>query len=190
MNDMSPQEWIDHQLSQGEYISGQGVADIVNQHFTDETVGCEIGVCLGVTSEYYMKTIPSLKKLYCVDNYPEYVDWNGFVFDREKQDAMKNHAYQRLERFKDKIEFVYEYSYEFAKTVNEKTFDFIFIDGNHSYEGALRDFEAYYPLVKDNGIFAGHDFSISGVNKSLREYLKEDFNKIKQLKNNAWYLIK
>ena len=50
-NAMSGKEWIDHQLSQGEYISGKGLANIVNNHFSNDVVGCEVGVCLGVTSE-------------------------------------------------------------------------------------------------------------------------------------------
>ncbi|MHA1582872.1 MAG: CmcI family methyltransferase [Candidatus Baldrarchaeia archaeon] len=36
-------------------------------------------------------------------------------------------------------------------------FDFLFIDGDHSYEGVKRDFEAYSPLVGKDGIIAFHD---------------------------------
>lgn len=36
-------------------------------------------------------------------------------------------------------------------------FDFLFIDGDHSYEGVLRDFVAYYPLVRAGGLIAFHD---------------------------------
>jgi predicted O-methyltransferase YrrM len=35
--------------------------------------------------------------------------------------------------------------------------DFIFIDGDHSYEGVKKDFDLYAPLVKKNGIIAFHD---------------------------------
>ncbi|WP_187433086.1 class I SAM-dependent methyltransferase [Natronococcus pandeyae] len=34
---------------------------------------------------------------------------------------------------------------------------FLFIDADHSYEGVKRDFEAYEPLVGDDGIIALHD---------------------------------
>ena len=36
-------------------------------------------------------------------------------------------------------------------------FDFLFIDGDHSYAGVLRDFVAYYPLVRAGGLIAFHD---------------------------------
>lgn len=36
--------------------------------------------------------------------------------------------------------------------------DSLFIDGDHSAEGVLRDFECWAPLVKPGGIIAGHDY--------------------------------
>ena len=35
--------------------------------------------------------------------------------------------------------------------------DFLFIDGDHSYEGVRSDFELYSPLVREGGIIAFHD---------------------------------
>ena len=35
--------------------------------------------------------------------------------------------------------------------------DFLFIDGDHSYEGVRRDFELYSPLVRPAGLVAFHD---------------------------------
>jgi predicted O-methyltransferase YrrM len=35
--------------------------------------------------------------------------------------------------------------------------DFLFIDGDHTYEGVKRDFEMYSPLVRPNGLIALHD---------------------------------
>ena len=35
--------------------------------------------------------------------------------------------------------------------------DLLFIDGDHSYEGVLRDWEMYAPLVRPGGIVAFHD---------------------------------
>jgi predicted O-methyltransferase YrrM len=43
------------------------------------------------------------------------------------------------------------------KVINEDRVDFLFIDGDHSYEGIRRDFEMYAPLVRDYGVIAFHD---------------------------------
>ena len=36
-------------------------------------------------------------------------------------------------------------------------FDFLFIDGDHTYEGVKTDFEMYSPLVRQGGLVALHD---------------------------------
>ena len=38
--------------------------------------------------------------------------------------------------------------------------DFLFIDGDHSYEGVKKDWEMYGPLVRKGGIVAFHDIAI------------------------------
>jgi cephalosporin hydroxylase len=40
-----------------------------------------------------------------------------------------------------------------------RSIDFLFIDGDHSYEGVRRDFELYAPLVGHGGIIAFHDIA-------------------------------
>lgn len=44
-----------------------------------------------------------------------------------------------------------------AKNLDEAKLDFLFIDGDHSYEGVKRDFEMYSPLVRSGGVIAFHD---------------------------------
>ena len=39
--------------------------------------------------------------------------------------------------------------------------DFLFIDGDHSYEGVKQDYEMYSPLVRKGGIIAFHDAGIT-----------------------------
>jgi len=46
---------------------------------------------------------------------------------------------------------------EVKKILNGNHLDFLFIDGDHSYEGVKKDFEMYSPLVRKGGIIAFHD---------------------------------
>ena len=39
----------------------------------------------------------------------------------------------------------------------KKTIDFVFIDGDHTYEGVKSDFLNYGPLVRPGGIIGFHD---------------------------------
>ncbi|MEO8223706.1 MAG: class I SAM-dependent methyltransferase, partial [Gammaproteobacteria bacterium] len=41
-----------------------------------------------------------------------------------------------------------------------RTIDLLFIDGDHSYEGCLADFEMYHPLVSPDGLIALHDICL------------------------------
>ena len=59
--------------------------------------------------------------------------------------------------------------------------DFIFIDGDHTYEGVKKDFEMYSPLVKEGGIIAFHDIVVHPpetgceVSKFWRE-IRDDYD--------------
>ena len=46
---------------------------------------------------------------------------------------------------------------EVRRILGDEKVDFLFIDGDHTYEGVKRDFEMYSPLVKEGGIVAFHD---------------------------------
>lgn len=49
-------------------------------------------------------------------------------------------------------------SYAKVKTIlNGQPLDFLFIDGDHTYEGVKKDFEMYSPFVRSGGLIALHD---------------------------------
>jgi len=73
--------------------------------------------------------------------------------------------------------------------------DFLFIDGDHSYEGVKKDFELYSTIVNDNGIIVIHDTD-SNYEESLivSEDAKKDHYRfdgpskfIKELEKNPSY---
>jgi predicted O-methyltransferase YrrM len=185
-------EWVQKQVdwSNKSTPSGEGLVEPISKLSGRQLVGVEIGVCLGATTEYLLKQIPNIKKLYAVDNYPSYIDWNGADYSEERQELMKAHAFKRLSPFRGIVEFNYESSTKFAKTLKKESLDFVFIDGDHSEEASYDDFLNYYPLVKHGGIFAGHDIVLSDVEKSLKRFLGDNFSKVITVSNNAWYLIK
>ena len=51
------------------------------------------------------------------------------------------------------------------RLLGDRTIDFLFIDGDHSYDGVRRDFELYSPLVREGGLVAFHDIVPGGPGK-------------------------
>lgn len=56
--------------------------------------------------------------------------------------------------------------------------DFLFIDGDHSYEGVKLDFEMYSPLVRPGGVIAFHD--IVAHPPEAQCHVKEFWDEVKQ----------
>ena len=66
-----------------------------------------------------------------------------------------------------------------VKSAIEGELDFLFIDGDHTYEGVKKDFEMYSPLVRKGGLIAfhdicGHDPGVSEVDRYWHE-IKEGY---------------
>ena len=48
---------------------------------------------------------------------------------------------------------------EVKNVLDGQNLDFLFIDGDHTYEGVKKDFEMYSPLVRKGGVIAFHDIA-------------------------------
>ena len=85
-------------------------------------------------------------------------------------------------KYKDRLIPIKGYSYEVADQLPNNSMDLIFIDADHSYESVKKDILAYTPKLKDNGLLTGHDIDYPGVNKAIKEMIK-DFD---VGPNNVW----
>ena len=76
--------------------------------------------------------------------------------------------------------------------------DFLFIDGDHSYEGVKKDFELYSTIMSENGLITIHDTDkLYHDTFIVTENAKKDFATfdgpakfVKELENNPdWNLV-
>src|SRR6188768_379749 len=100
--------------------------------------GIEIGTAYGGCANHLL-THCNLEKLICVDPYKYYPDMPG-LFDQSDYDRLKEQTYKRLEMFKGYYRFqgdseaaYYRISKDIERYDLEK-FDFVFLDGLHTYE--------------------------------------------------------
>jgi len=112
----------------------------------------EIGVWHGVNTRHIRSVMSTDAVLYAVD--PFFPGRWGIQW--QKKIAL-------LEAKKEQIgtvvwlEDLSEFAVETFSTITQNPIDFLFIDGDHSYEGVKKDWELWSPLVSVEGRIALHD---------------------------------
>lgn len=136
-------------------------------------VGVEVGVQYGQFSEYVLR-YSKLACLISVDSWKHYDKGYGndsANVSQDEQEKVYAEACERLERFGDRSEVVRMESLKAAKRFDPGSLDFVYLDANHSYNAVKADIQAWFPLVKKGGVFAGHDYLTEERKKEVdREY--------------------
>lgn len=127
----------------------------------------EIGTWVGKNAEI-MLDIDDTMTLHCIDAYTNV----GVTEDYSEgqPEEVKEKAKARLERFGDRVKFVYLQSEIAYSTYTDEYFDYIYIDADHTYFGAYRDMKTWWPKLKKGGVFAGHDVAMGSVAKAVIDF--------------------
>lgn len=129
-------------------------------------VGAEIGVRRGRYSMQLCKCNPDLK-LYCIDPWAPY----GNKYTIEKQDQIYAEAIENLKPYQAAI--VRKSSMDALPDFLDESLDFIFIDGDHTFDHVCPDIIFWSKKVRRGGIVACHDyyaFGWSGVMQAVNSY--------------------
>jgi len=127
-------------------------------------VGAEVGVYQGDYSKWLLRGIPGLK-LYGVDAWASYKGYKDF--GKNDIDEAYDKAVANTKGYDCTL--IRGWSHESASQIDDGSLDFVFIDGNHSYEHTVRDLGAWTPKVKKGGIVYGHDFDDYTNSRRWRE---------------------
>jgi hypothetical protein len=119
------------------------------------TRGAEIGVQEGRYSEILLQNIPNLSLL-LVDPWEEYQRPGMSGPSAEKQERIYESARRRVDGLA--VKFLRMMSLEAAQEIPDNSLDFVYIDGNHTFDYVMQDLIAWSSKVKDGGIVAGHDY--------------------------------
>lgn len=154
----------------------------------DNPIGLEIGGAEGHSSEVMLDANQTLV-LYTIDPYLPYIDWHHFELNKDFQDNRYKEFLTRTKKFSGRSIHYKMTSDEALRLFSDNYFDFIFIDGLHTYDQVLKDCRNYYPKLKYGGVFSGHDYvGIGAVRKAVDEFAKEINKKVKLLDRDVWYL--
>ena len=96
-----------------------------------------------------------------------------------------------IRQFKDIVKLHEDYSYDekVLSKFNDDEYDFVYVDGNHSFESTRQDFELYIPKIKSNGVLGGHDYQQGfGVDDALEEIC--DPSNLILFRDSSWLIKK
>jgi predicted O-methyltransferase YrrM len=138
--------------------------DLVSNIPSDNPICCEIGSYMGKSSIVLGMALLAKKggKVFCIDPFDLISDYYEQVSKEEigsesvtrKQFVMDNIRRYGLE---EKIELIQGFSFFVARDFHQPL-DFIFIDGDHGFEGVLEDYFDWSAILKVGGVIAFHDY--------------------------------
>ena len=154
--------------------------------------GAEIGVLEGVHSTNLLSSLNNLEHIYLIDPYEDLYlvtpseefkdkDFSGVL-------KLKANAKNLLSQFGTRKTWIQKRFGDCTKNDIKEDLDFIYIDGDHSYEGVKIDLEQAHKFVKPDGVLCGHDFQMEGVENAVREYCKTN-NYLLETWGGEWWFI-
>ena len=174
-----------------------------------DTVGAEVGVWQGSSSRLFLKAKP--KKLYMVDPwstepyiikaqkeghniqnyYQRYAKFCGGSEDADFQRKYEEVAKKVIKEFGGlkNVEIRRELSDTFFDSLEDDYLDWVYVDGDHTFEGCYRDLVNSLRVVKESGLIICDDYTFnthgkSGVTKAVNKFAKENELKFEQFGNN------
>lgn len=149
------------------------LAHLLDTMLDKNYVGVEIGVDHAETTVCLLEQCSKLKHLYAIDPY-------------FKRDGRYEEIEQLLSDF-SKCTLLRMTSDDAVNSIPSEL-DFIFVDGDHSYDVVLSDLINYVPKIKSGGLLTGHDWTTVrkdfGVVQAAGKYLTENKDMFRPLFSN------
>lgn len=163
-------------------------------------VGVEIGVLKANTAHRLLVERPLLKHFmidpWCVPDTGSSYDLSNDT-NAQKTQAQHEADYQKtvsLTKFAGARAIIMRnMSHEVVDQFEDESLDFVFIDGDHSYDGVKTDMEMWLQKVKKGGWIGGHDYDhprLPGVKRAVDEFFKARMmiNQIELDDNRTWFV--
>ena len=201
-----------NQLGDKRAIQFEKVLNIIKNRNEGKDINLlEIGAWGGASTLYWAKKLSEINtnsKIITIDLWDTYEEIsNNYSKHHNRQkmkDANKNDKMYKIflhniksSKLKN-ISFIRGKSQDVMKLFNSQSFDLIYIDGDHSYNGCKNDIVQAKRLIKRNGIICGDDlekqyFEIDKkyTDKNSKEYIDYktlDYSFIDENNNSSDYL--
>ena len=160
-------------LNEGSLLFG------IAKSLKENSVIVEIGSFKGKSACFICEGLGSKKsQFFCIDT------WCNDTMQEGRKDIFDVFL-KNTKDYKDKINMLRGFSHEVInKWPKDRKIDFLWVDGDHSYQGVKKDIINWLPLVKKNSFVCFHDYrDAQGVKKAVDELVKD--KKIKFVKTEG-----
>tara|TARA_X000001036_G_scaffold405699_1_gene413864 strand:+ start:39 stop:797 length:759 start_codon:yes stop_codon:yes gene_type:complete len=141
--------------------------------------GVEVGVLEGKNALSIYNNL-NIRKLYLVDPWKEWKEQdlagNQIILHDQKEHDLNYQQVKNLFSEKKNVEILRMTSLEASKLIENSSLDFVYLDGDHSYNSVMSDLNYWYPKLKEFGVMCGDDFghiSGRGVIKAVNQFIFE-----------------
>ena len=175
----------------GNYSKMRAAAQFVKETFNKPLLIAEVGVADARHAHAMLREM-NIDRLYLVDSYPNYMD-GPCSRKGELQEAYYNAMFNNMQAYLSKVTMITRSSVFAASLFKDDFFDFIYIDGDHSYRQCKKDIEVWYPKVVKGGILAGHDIGhidFPGVSKAVDEFASKNSKEIILVGDSEWLIMR
>lgn len=168
------------------------------ERLPSHAVCAEIGVWTGDFSERILK-ITQPRELHLIDSwafqpiYPHRWYGGGAAKGQADMDAVHQSVVQRFQGHENVVVHRLT-SLAAADRFADETFDWVYIDANHSYDAVKQDLAAWLPKLKPNGQLTGDDVNWPGedgsrpVQRALQDFLNEQKLKKAVVEDNQFVI--
>jgi hypothetical protein len=180
---------------------GQSLIHVINLMLGKDLIGAEVGVFRALTLCTLLQNCPNIKHIYAIDSYKPYTDFiknpyneiPAYSIGEKEIEFIKLTALHNIKwsGFDYKVKILEQDSSFVATQTGNESLDFVFLDTCMTYEQEVQDLKDWYPKVKKGGLFSGHDWNCSAVQRAVNEFIET--NKLTQqlsVFDNVWMLIK
>jgi hypothetical protein len=186
----SPPEHYHRDVRFGEHdwFNYEGFYRWMAESFESGSHFVEIGSWTGRSSAFMAVEIWRSGKsisLDCIDT------WKGNREHAELREVVDGELYSKFVKnmmpVRGRYRAIRKCSVEAALGYRDRSLDFVFIDGDHTYESVMDDIGAWLPKVRSGGVIGGHDYRVwSGVTRAVHDSFGHDFH---QYMGDVWFKV-
>lgn len=163
----------------------QWLKSIVKPVLGDVNTAIEVGVWRGDYSRIIIESL-NPKQFYGVDPYLLHDEYGDCPDDTEFANQKNlDDLYERVNQTFSKLPaatLLRSKGTDASVNFQNQELDFVYIDGDHSYDFVKKDINAWWPKIKPGGILSGHDYTtgnpqkghVYGVIQAVDEFVKEN----------------